>query len=216
VKNKHLLILLIITLAVIAVLFVRLSMVSRKYQKILGKFSETFVIDTVRYRDYNPETKKEDGPLVSEYTIKYYLDGREVKHGFYREWFSGKMQDTVSDSTSDTLGDTAQKADTAGILHKEGFYKDGEKDSLWVRYYVTGKKREQAFYRNGKVQGRILAWYENGHKSFEGNYKDDILDTLVMWHPEGQIKRKSIFDNLETVAETCWSINGPIVPCEEF
>lgn len=49
----------------------------------------------------------------------------------------------------------------------EGMYRFGFEDSLWTRWYKSGKIEEQTNYKMGVFYGKSTKYYENGQKKWE-------------------------------------------------
>lgn len=82
---------------------------------------------------------------------------------------------------------------SSGLLMEQGYIRDEKKDSLWVRYFLTGKKRDIENYKNGLLNSIQTHFYPNGKlaareifkegaqqgKSFSLNEKGDTIESFT-------------------------------------
>ena len=73
-----------------------------------------------------------------------------------------------------------------GKKEVEGNYKDGEKEGLWVEWYLDGQKKSEENYKDGELDGIRVGWHSNGNKFREENWKDDKKGfSAKYWNSKG-------------------------------
>ena len=69
-----------------------------------------------------------------------------------------------------------------GKKKKEGTYKNGVKDGLWIEWYDNGHKyMERSYNKYGKWDGLWTSWYVSGLKYSEGTYNNGRKEGLWTW-----------------------------------
>ncbi len=66
----------------------------------------------------------------------------------------------------------------------ECYYEDGWKDCLW--YENGNKHRERHYNKDGVLNGILTNWYESGEKMFEERHKNGGQESLTSWYENGQ------------------------------
>ncbi len=86
-----------------------------------------------------------------------------------------------------------------GDLDEEGFYKDGEKDSIWIKY-DNNKIWREGSYSNGLKQGEWLDYFENGEINRLWNYVNDTLQGECMEYDSlGQEVQRWVYEKGELI-----------------
>jgi hypothetical protein len=57
---------------------------------------------------------------------------------------------------------------------KQGSFKNGKKDGLWVRYHSNGQLWGKGTYMNGKRDGSWFWYQDNGELWSKGTFKDGV------------------------------------------
>lgn len=79
-----------------------------------------------------------------------------------------------------------------GIMEVE--FKNGKREGLFKRYYLSGALLAEANYKNDKLEGLTKIYYESGKLKEEGNYKDNKLVGLWKYYDEsGALKAETMF-----------------------
>ncbi len=81
-----------------------------------------------------------------------------------------------------------------GHIKSDGTAQNGEKNGLWTEWYENGQKKEEGVWKNGKPQGIFEEWYENGEKANEQVFEDGLLQTGLVWKPDGSLCSDSKVD----------------------
>src|SRR5688572_19046584 len=79
----------------------------------------------------------------------------------------------------------------------EGYYKNGEQDSLWTEYSVTNKfLRIQGYYKNGLKDGLWTVWVSKNKLRYRGNYKEDRrIGKWKFYNENGELEQEGTYDN---------------------
>ena len=65
------------------------------------------------------------------------------------------------------------------------YYKNGLQDSIWERYYPSGKKKFFCYYKNDKREGPFNQFYEDQKVKIAGRYKNGVRNgTWKFWDEE--------------------------------
>ena len=122
------------------------------------------------------QTKKVKHKISSnEKEIFYVLATDEsVKHGKY-EYFKSKQ------------------------LIREGYYKEGKKDSLWCKYIWNGSKTIEGFYKDDLKNGNWIFYGFNENKIKEGKFENEKRIGKWKLYFKGKLIQKFDFDNDELI-----------------
>ena len=71
-----------------------------------------------------------------------------------------------------------------GKKEYEIYYKAGKQHGLATIWYENGQKKREVEITHERVAG--TAWYKNGQKKSESNHKDDKLESVTVWKPNGE------------------------------
>ncbi len=131
------------------------------------------------------------GREVSTQQEQYCLvekDGKEVKNGIYKEFYSNGNKKTL------------------------GEYAYGEKSGAWTFWNDKGQKVLEEGYQNGLKQGSIQKWYANGQLAFSGQYENDKpVGERLEWYMNGNKMAENIYsrkgDDILAVRKT-WYEGG--------
>ena len=74
---------------------------------------------------------------------------------------------------------------------EQGYYKTGEKDGLWNRWYANELKEQEGTFINGEKDDLFSEWYDNGNLKIEEMFKKDISQFRTTWYETGEIKEES-------------------------
>ena len=65
------------------------------------------------------------------------------------------------------------KSDTANCIMTEGEFKNGKRDGRWTKYFIGGKKWEEAYYKDGVLNGPYRSYNDDRSTiALSGNYID--------------------------------------------
>ena len=74
----------------------------------------------------------------------------------------------------------------------EGNYKDGEKEGLWVEWYLDGQKKSELNFKDGRYDGLQVMWHKNGQKMHEKSFKNTYVHgPNILWYENGQMKQET-------------------------
>ncbi len=62
---------------------------------------------------------------------------------------------------------------------REGLYRDGKREGMWMEWYTNGNKQKEGKYRNGKKEEMWTMWYPNEQIWSEISYRDG---KKYKWH----------------------------------
>jgi uncharacterized protein len=83
-----------------------------------------------------------------------------------------------------------------GNVKLHGYFINKKKDSIWTKYYESGKIEAIASYKEGILVGPAKGYYENGSIKTIATYKNNELsDSIFYWHPNGRLKSKGFINN---------------------
>jgi len=101
-------------------------------------------------------------------------------------------------------------ANNIEIKESEGFWKNGEKEGLWIYWYNNGQKSSEGNYINGNYDGLWTNWDENGQKFLQNYYKYGKKEGLwIEWYENGQKLSEGKYKNGEEERLwTNWYENG--------
>jgi len=78
---------------------------------------------------------------------------------------------------------------------EEGYYKDGKKEGLWIKYYPSGVKRSEITYVGGRPKGPYRLYYENGKVEEEGNWdKNKNVGSFKRYYSNGNLQQEFNFN----------------------
>ena len=97
--------------------------------------------------------------------------------------------------------------DRNGRVDKKVTYKNGKEDTyVKYRYRISGQLSEKGTYKDGKKHGPWLSYHDNGQLAVKGTHKDGMVDgPWVSYHDNGQLQAKG------TYKEGFWNRVGPWV-----
>ncbi len=79
-------------------------------------------------------------------------------------------------------------------LEITGYYKNGEKDSLWTEYRYDGIPLSQNHYQDGHLHGLSIKYYNSGIKNTEGFYKRGVKDSIwITYSTSGVLLQKDFY-----------------------
>lgn len=157
------------------------------------------------YEDKEVRAEREIAWLSDERSVndglytEYYHDGTKyaegkfamgVFEGQWQYWFpNGQLCKAVSfkDGKPDGQWEVFNKE---GVLEGVKSYRDGRREGKWVAYHEDGKTpRMELEYLNGKPSGERVVYYPSGKKRQVINFKEGIIDGIMIeWDEEG-VKR---------------------------
>lgn len=93
-----------------------------------------------------------------------------------------------------------------------GFFKNGKKDGLWLKWYKNGKKFAAYRYKEDEQDGIWQEWFDNGQMKAQFEYKDGWKHgQWTLWFSNGQKRNESTFEDGKKVgAEKIWYKNGQL------
>lgn len=145
--------------------------------------------------------------------------------GTLKEWYNYK--DGLKDGPFEEVS-------IYGYKTLSGFFKDGEKDSIWTFAYYTGDIEKTSNYKNGVLNGEYNYFYDSGQlnvkgfyadgkkvgqwtwftnkgtKDMEGSFENDIQHgDWKYWHPTGEVSYTAQYENgLKSGKWVYWYKNG--------
>ena len=87
---------------------------------------------------------------------------------------------------------------------EQGSIKHGERDGLWVWYYVNGQLRQKMNFKNGYKDGAYVAYHENGQLFAKGNFKNDEEEgDWVLLKEDGTVDKEwtGTYKDVEKISE---------------
>ena len=78
-----------------------------------------------------------------------------------------------------------------GQKKTDGCAKNGKKEGFWTEWHPNGQKREEGEWFEGKAHGIFEEWYPTGKKANEQVFKMGLLETGLVWKPNGTICKDS-------------------------
>ncbi len=80
---------------------------------------------------------------------------------------------------------------------EEGRYVDSRKEGLWIKYHQDGKTPKIiGHYQNNRPVGQYQKFDESGQLKEKGTFSKNLYcDTLIKWHPNGQLYYVAFFNN---------------------
>ena len=117
------------------------------------------------------QTKKIKHKISSNEKETFYVlaSDEKTKHGKY-EYFESKQ------------------------LIREGFYKNGLKDSIWMKYIWNGELRSKGYFKDDLKNGHWVYYGYKESKSMEGDFKDDTRTGLWKLYVKGELAQEFNFD----------------------
>ena len=113
-----------------------------------------------------------------------------------------------SESTYSDRGEVTIYYYENGNREREGVYKNGREDGLWIWYYENGNKKEEGFFREGKWDGTWTWYREDGTLQYERAYWNGIERGVWTWWDEhGNKTRQEIWQEGYRVEEIDCSQN---------
>lgn len=114
-----------------------------------------------------------DGDVLNGTCTWYYENGRkQFQVDYQNNKMNGKMTRWYEN----------------GNIMEDGFYKDGELDSIYHSYSLKGILASEEHYSDGKLNGPIVKWYENGQVFTEGQFVDGMMDgSWMMFYSDGAL-----------------------------
>lgn len=133
----------------------------------------------------------QEGREVSTQNEQYCLvekDGKEVKHGVFREFHPNGNRKTL------------------------GEFSYGNKTGTWTAWADNGTKVLEEGYLNGLRQGPVQKWYVNGQIAYEGHFEDDKpVGERLEWYMNGSKMARTVYtrkgENIHALRST-WFDNG--------
>ncbi|MEN9743439.1 MAG: hypothetical protein RLZZ65_1244 [Bacteroidota bacterium] len=80
---------------------------------------------------------------------------------------------------------------------EEGYYVNGRKQGLWVRYQKDGKTPQlKGTYVDNRPEGQYTRYYSNGKIAEQGTFsKNGYKGTLLRYHENGKLAYKANYNN---------------------
>jgi antitoxin component YwqK of YwqJK toxin-antitoxin module len=70
----------------------------------------------------------------------------------------------------------------------KGYYKNGQFEGLWEKWYAEGNRECIVKYSNGFMNGECTSWYENGKMKEKGFYANNIkIGRWIKYNNQGLI-----------------------------
>jgi antitoxin component YwqK of YwqJK toxin-antitoxin module len=89
-----------------------------------------------------------------------------------------------------------QLYDETGILTAAGMYDDGTENGTWVNFYPDGLVSDSGSYRDGLKEGLWKYYSETGNLEYTVNYKAGKMDgETTLYSPSGNIVKVEYFEN---------------------
>jgi antitoxin component YwqK of YwqJK toxin-antitoxin module len=73
-----------------------------------------------------------------------------------------------------------------GLVHQEGFFKDGKLDGLWISYDINGNKKTIGEYNNGVKCGKWFFWNEATLTEVE--FSKSKIESIQNWKKDALAK----------------------------
>ncbi len=81
-----------------------------------------------------------------------------------------------------------------GQIKKEGFYKEGKLDGVYIIYYENGQIKWKGTKKDGETHAELFQYYENGQIEWEGTYIDGKRNgEFFQYYENGQVKLKGTY-----------------------
>ena len=118
-------------------------------------------------------------------------EGRLLHHATYYPNGNPRSESTYSDRGEATIYYYEN-----GNKEREGAYKSGLEDGLWIWYYENGNKKEEGFFRDGKWDGTWTWYREDGTMQYERAYLNGVERGVWTWWDEhGNKTRQEIWQD---------------------
>lgn len=118
-------------------------------------------------------------------------EGRILHHATYYPNGNPRSESTYSDRGEATIYYYEN-----GNKEREGAYKSGLEDGLWIWYYENGNKKEEGFFRDGKWDGTWTWYREDGTMQYERAYLNGVERGVWTWWDEhGNKTRQEIWQD---------------------
>lgn len=131
----------------------------------------------------------------------YYNDR---KHGEYKKYYNDGVSLKVKGVYENGRPNGAyEKYYQDGSLMEQGIFHRKYYIQEWTAYWENGNlKTERYFDDQGKKHGKEIFYFQNKQKELEAKYNHGILvDTLVIYYPNGDLKSMTIHDSLGTIVK---------------
>ena len=141
--------------------------------------------------------KWDNGNVKEEYHYFRDIEGKVVKHGYYKEYDKDgtlRVDGTYFEDKEKYNGKWVSYYED-GQIEWERNYKDGKYDGKWVKYYSDGQIKYEKNYKDGIEDGKWVGYYSDGQIEREENYKDGKLDgKYVKYDEEGNINYEYCYE----------------------
>jgi uncharacterized protein len=68
---------------------------------------------------------------------------------------------------------------------------DGQKNGEEIYFYENGKMQQKVIYKNDTVNGNAIWWWENGNKKQESNWKNGKENgEVTFWYENGNLEQR--------------------------
>jgi antitoxin component YwqK of YwqJK toxin-antitoxin module len=79
---------------------------------------------------------------------------------------------------------------------EEGFYVDGRKEGIWIKYFSSGTVQLKGTYNNNRPEGAFTRYYPNGKIAEQGEFQSNGYKGLLLrYHENGQLAYRANFNN---------------------
>lgn len=83
-----------------------------------------------------------------------------------------------------------------GITKFKGYFRFGKRHGQWMSFYPSGLLWSEMHYDKGLRHGPNIAYREDGTKRYEGQYKNDVRDSVWSYFDSiGNIAERVLFEN---------------------
>ncbi|WP_280747769.1 toxin-antitoxin system YwqK family antitoxin [Parabacteroides sp. PF5-9] len=135
----------------------------------------------------------ESGALITEMN---FVDGK--KHGKQRQQITSNHKDYVIDSNYEMGVLNGKYSETYvdnGIVRKEGVYKNGKEEGVWLLQTTDGMPEKELRYKNGKLDGECKTkFFTDGSVSEIEHYKEGKrhgLSTSFLYQKKGKVQSET-------------------------
>jgi antitoxin component YwqK of YwqJK toxin-antitoxin module len=79
---------------------------------------------------------------------------------------------------------------------EEGYYVNGRKEGVWIKYFANGGIQLKGTYNNNRPEGSFTRYYQNGQIAEQGEFRaNGYKGLLLRYHENGQLAYRANFNN---------------------
>lgn len=167
----------------ILIILLNFKINAQEYSKIALGSDSVFTYSTPTIKDSSSQFLKfqEYDSLPDGKWIVYKAEGSEIPR--------------LNKYKLDVLDTTIYYYDNSEIAFI-GYYKNNQKDSIWMYYWTETRTMIKAKYNKGKLSGRYLMWFYNGKIALDCYYHEGVLSGgYKKYKLDGEIEVSCLYEN---------------------